>query len=363
MIYLAWFILVFAFIRLMVATVNLIFDPRLKPTDLKGKPFVSVLIPARNEALTISNILNDLTIQDYTNLEIIVFDDDSTDDTRDVVEQFSVQNPKIQLIHSEKLPGGWLGKNYGCHTLSHYAKGDYFLFLDADVRVRNTLIASATARLRQKGLGLLSIFPTQEMHTTGEKIIVPVMNIILLSLLPLVLVRNSKKPSLAAANGQFMLFDARVYRKLKPHEITRENKVEDIAIARYYKKEGIKIDCLTGNDSIRCRMYTGYSDAVNGFSKNMAAFFGNSHVLAIIYWLITTFGIFAVIIALPVGLIVAYLIAIILCRIFISIISKQNIIENLIYIIPQQFATGHINYTAFLNLLFKPYKWKGRDIK
>jgi glycosyltransferase involved in cell wall biosynthesis len=362
MIYLACFIFGFALIRLIVATVNLIFDPRLKRSYLKEKPFLSVLIPARNEALNISNILNDLTEQDYTNLEIIVFNDNSADNTREIVKQSSAQNSIIKLINSEKLPEEWLGKNYGCHTLSRHAKGDYFLFLDADVRVHNTLIASAIAHLQRNGLGLLSIFPTQQMNSTGEKIIVPVMNMILLSLLPLVLVRISKKPSLSAANGQFMLFDAPVYKKLKPHETTRGNKVEDIAIARYFKKEGVKIDCLTGNTSIRCRMYTGYLDAVNGFSKNLVAFFGNSYLLAILYWLITTFGVFIILFTLPVSYLISYIIITILCRIFISIISHQSIIDNLVYAFLQQLSIGHINCKTLTNHFFKPYKWKGREI-
>jgi glycosyltransferase involved in cell wall biosynthesis len=362
MIFVAYFIFGFMLIRFLVAVANYIFDPRLKPARINEKPLVSILIPARNEEKNIGNILNDLCYQDYQNIEIIVFNDGSTDNTNKVVAEFAARFPKIKILGSPTLPKGWLGKNYGCYNLSKNANGRYFLFLDADVRVQSTLVESAIAHLQKHKLGLVSIFPKQQMVTLGEKISVPVMNTILLSLLPLVLVRLSKRPSLAAANGQFMLFDANVYKKMQPHERMKSNKVEDIATARYFKSEGIKIDCLTGNQTISCRMYTCYSDAILGFTKNMASFFGNSIFLAILYWLITTFGIFVVLLGLPIKCSFVYIICGLICRVLISIVSNQNIFENIIYLVPQQFSAGLINYKTVTNNFLKRNKWKDRNI-
>jgi glycosyltransferase involved in cell wall biosynthesis len=362
MIYLAYLIFGFMILRLIVAFINFIFDPRLKPATIKEKPFVSVLIPARNEEQNIGFLLDDLCRQEYKNLEIIVFNDDSTDNTKDIIEKFESEYPFIKTIESHHLPKNWLGKNYGCYTLSQYAKGSYFLFLDADVRVQNALIESTVAHLLKYQLGLLSIFPKQQMITFGEKISVPVMNTILLSLLPLILVRKSKKPSLAAANGQFMLFDAEVYKNMNPHEITRMNKVEDIAIARYFKKGGVKIDCLTGNSSIACRMYTCYSDAILGFTKNMAAFFGNSIFLSILYWMVCTFGIFILYFKMTLIFLIIYIICSLLTRISISVVSNQSIIENVLYLVPQQISAGLINYKTVTNNFFRRNKWKDRHI-
>lgn len=362
MIYMAILIFGFALIRFLVAAINLIYEPRLRFARLIGNPFVSILIPARNEENNIGNLLNDLSNQDYSNVEILVYNDNSTDNTKTVVEQFSIRNPKIKLIEAKPLPVGWLGKNFGCYLLSKQATGQYFLFLDADVRVTNTLIESAIAHMNKYKLGLVSIFPKQQMLSIGEKQIVPVMNVILLSLLPLILVRKSGRPSLAAANGQFMLFDARVYKEKSPHETVKSNKVEDIEIARNFKKDGIKIDCLTGNSTISCRMYTNYNEAIIGFTKNMAAFFSNSYFLSILYWFVTTFGIIFIFIGLPVAYTIAYILIALITRIFISIASEQSIINNLFYLIPQQFSIAYINFVALKNNYLKRNSWKGRDI-
>jgi len=363
MTYIAIVIMGFAVIRFLVAAINIIFDPRLRQANLKENPVVSILIPARNEESNIGNLLNDLSDQNYLNVEILVYNDNSTDNTKTIIGQFMLRNPKIKLIDAKPLPDGWLGKNFGCYILSKHATGQYFLFLDADVRVNNTLIESAIAHMNKYQLGLVSIFPKQQMISIGEKLIVPVMNVILLSLLPLILVRKSRRPSLAAANGQFMLFDARVYKERSPHETVKSNKVEDIEIARNFKKEGVKIDCLTGNSTISCRMYNNYNEAVLGFTKNMAAFFGNSYLISILYWFITSFGIIFVYLGMPFVYTIGYIIITMICRIFISIVSEQNIIENLIYMVPQQFSIAGINLMALKNNYLKKNSWKGRNIK
>jgi hypothetical protein len=201
------------------------------------------------------------------------------------------------------------------------------------------------------------------MITWGEKMTVPVMNYILLTLLPLILVRKSRFPSLTAANGQFMLLNSAIYRSLHLHEKMKNNLVEDIEIARYLKKERFKIACLAGDSSIQCRMYSGPKDAVWGFSKNVAAFFGNSITLAFIFWLITSFGFLFVLHSLSFPLFLTYILIYILTRIIVSVISEQNTAENLLFIFPQQISFGLFIYASFTNMKNKTYHWKGRDIK
>ena len=352
----------FTLLQFIVAAFNLAFKPDLGKYELHDDPLISVLIPARNEENNMGVILKDLIRQSYSNIEIIVFDDQSTDQTPLIVEQIGESDPRIRLISSDKLPEGWLGKNFGCHSLSHQAKGDYLLFLDADVRIGNDIIQLAAAYSQKFNIGLLSIFPDQLMITRGEKMTVPIMNYILLSLLPLPLVLGSGFPSLAAANGQFMLFKNQVYKKLNPHEFARANKVEDITIARYFKQKGIPVACLTGNNSIQCHMYPGYDEAVRGFSKNITAFFGNSFMLATLFWFITTFGFIPVFIMFPFNISLLYIVILLMTRIVVSLASNQNVWINLLYLIPQQLTTGLIIVSAFTNKFIYKFQWKGRDI-
>ena len=360
---LAYITLVFFGMRFLVTLSNLLFSPVLKMQKQQGNPLVSVLIPARNEEKNISNILNDIQNQSYSHIEVIVFNDQSTDRTAEIVEAFTNADNRFRMVNSEGLPDGWLGKSNACHQLSQKASGDYFLFLDADVRVKSGLIESALAQMQKHRLKLLSIFPKQEMKTLAEKITVPVMNSILLSLLPMILTRKSSRPSLAAANGQFMLFEKETYRKIQPHRQVKNLLVEDILIARLYKTKRLKMQCMTGNETIRCRMYQNLNDALHGFSRSVAEFFGGSHLAAFLYWLIGTFGIFTVIFGLPTGFTFVTLALIVGIILFVSISSRQPFWQNLMFAIPRQFLLGAIIFLSFRNKKLKKTRWKGGNIK
>ena len=237
MIYMAYISFGFLLMQFFTAWVNLLFWEKPRKVSQKSGKLVSVLIPARNEEDNIGNILNDLKNADNKNLEIIIFNDASIDKTEKVIENFSRLDKRIKHINSNDLKEGWLGKNYACYHLAQQANGNYFLFLDADVRLLGSIIGDILTFAIEKRMALVSIFPTQTMDSWGGKLTVPLMNYILLSMLPLILVRKSPFFPHSAANGQFMFFEAQDYRKFQPHKTFRKSAVEDVAIARFYKKQ------------------------------------------------------------------------------------------------------------------------------
>ncbi len=362
MIYFAAFILLFAIIQLGVSLINVVFSQPVGKGSVFVDEKISVLIPARNEENCISDLLNDLKRQNYSNIEVIVFNDQSTDRTGEIVKRFVDEDSRFYLVDSPGLPEGWLGKNFACHSLAGYSTGEYLLFIDADVRIKGDAILNTVATARRFKLGLLSVFPVQIMLTKGEKMTVPNMTYILLSLLPLIFVRKSWFSAHAAANGQYMLFNRQKYFDRLPHERFKANKVEDIEIARFFKRKKIKIACITGIRDIECRMYQGYNEAVNGFSRNVVNFFGNSIVMAILFWLITSLGFIAVLLFLPLWIFFIYILIIILTRVFISLACRQNIIQNLIYLVPQHLSLGMFIYKAIVNKSRKNFEWKGRRL-
>ena len=362
MTYLAYIILSFSVMQLLVALVNLLFRQGIPNAGNFAGKKVSVLIPARNEEKNIGNILSDLLKQDYKNIEVIVFNDNSSDNTGNIILEIAKGDGRVSLINSNTLPDGWLGKNYACHALSQNAKGEYYLFLDADVRLSHNCISKTIAYAQKYNLGLLSVFPKQVMQTIGELLTVPNMNYILLSLLPLVLVRKAKYVSLSAANGQFMLFDAIIYREHLPHKRFKLDRVEDIRTAGYLKSKGVKIACQLGDDSLTCRMYEGFNEAVNGFSKNVIRFFGDLYLVAILFWLGTTFGFWIIATGISVHAMFTYFIILLTTRIAVSISSRQNVVFNSLLLVPQQLVIGWFMCKAIINKLNNKYEWKGRYI-
>jgi len=379
----------FAALRFLVILANLITRQWLRPHEVNGNPSVSILIPARNEEKNIGNLLQDLVETDnYPSLriaEIIVYDDLSTDGTvKEVRKVMNVQNAGatlrspnnnvntgIRLIEGGALPEGWLGKNHACHRLAEEASGDWLLFLDADVIISPTLIRDAIGYAQKKKLRLLSLFPQQIMKTPGEWMVVPLMNWILVSLLPLVLVRTCRWTSFAAANGQFMLFDAAIYRRFQWHARVKSDPVEDIRISRLMKMKGFRTATILSAGQIQCRMYENYQQAMKGFSKNIGQFFGNSLPWMLLFTLLTTFLPFFLILSLclePCALSLLpfasclYLLLIVCIRIGFSILSRQNLLKNLVYWLPQQFSLMVLVWQSVRFRSGHKIDWKGRQV-
>ena len=358
LIYIAWG---FLGMQLFNVFLNLVFRQRIPKTTVKNTELISVLIPARNEESTIGILLDALHAINNEFLEIVVYNDDSTDRTLEIVQHYAQRDTRVRMAHTQPLPEGWLGKNHACYRLAQEAKGRYLVFVDADVKLCGNVVVDAVLYMKKYRLGLLSVFPKQIQRSIGEKFTVPIMNYILLTLLPLVFVRVSPFKSHSAANGQFMVFDAEHYSNLQPHKKYKSSAVEDIHIATYFKRSSVKTACLNGEDRIQCRMYTSYKHAVNGFSKNVFMFFGNSPILAFLFWICATFGFVPIWIFEP-KLLFAYFFGVILVQVLYSYSCKQNPFTAILFFPVQLIALFQVLVLALIVKMNKNYTWKGRNI-
>jgi glycosyltransferase involved in cell wall biosynthesis len=352
----------FLILRFTVTLFNFISNPKLPHVKRLSTQFISILIPVRNEENNILNLLNSIHAQDYDNYEVIILDDDSTDNTYRLCTDFAARHRKFKIIKGKKLPHDWLGKNYACHQLALEAKGDYFLFLDADETVYDSLLSSAIHRINLFRLGLLSLFTNQQMDTFGEKITVPLMHYILLNLLPLRLVFLIKNSAVAAASGQFMLFDANLYRQYQWHKQAKDKVVEDVQIMRLVKSAGFNGEALLANNMVSCRMYKGYREAIDGFSKNFLAAFNYSVMGLLFYLIIVIGGPMIVMMTLNFSLIFFMAGLIALSRVMISLSAKQNPWLTLILHPLQMLNLTVIAFIAIQRHLTRTNMWKGRRL-
>lgn len=353
-------VLIFATLRFIVLLSNVFSFRKLAVSDILPDKSIAVLIPARNEEGNIAHILNDLTQQSLDKFEVIVYNDLSEDNTVDVIKNVQKKNNSIRLLHGEDLPKGWGGKTHACHQLAQHTNADILVFLDADVRIKKDFLHKVVTHSIINRLELLSIFPVQITSTLGEKIVVPLFNWILLTLLPLSLVRKSSWSSFSAANGQCMVFDGNNYRKNQWHKAVRNEVVEDIGIMKAMKRKKCKVETLIGQKEVSCRMYHTFEESFNGVARSAPAFFSNNLGWAVFY--------LAVVLIAPIFLCFVniwflsfYALYVIFVRIIVALLSKAKAIQMLFLHLPQMFILPFIVMKGFGMRFRKKYQWKNRE--
>jgi len=354
-----------------IALSNAFFFPRLtRRAPLTETPLVSILIPARNESAVIVETLKQHLASDYLRFEVILLDDQSTDGTADLAR--ALNDPRLTVIEGAPLPDGWLGKNWACQQLAQQARGDVLVFTDADVRWQPAALRQVVALMHDSRADLVTVWPTQHTVTWPERLVVPLMALVVLTYLPVIGAHFTRLSVFAAANGQCMAWRRKAYQSAGGHESVRDNVLEDVTLARRAMRAGGKLRMYDGAGLIGCRMYHDWPSVRDGYAKNILAGYGGSVpalILATVFhWLIFMFpwallllsafpafsqwAWYAVaLIALGLGL-----------RMFSAAFSRQRVLDSLLMPVSVLLMTL-IAFRAIRWRKGNAAQWKGRTIQ
>lgn len=230
---------------------------------------VSILIPARNEQPGITKCLEAMSLQDYEKLEILILDDQSTDNTPALIERVIESDPRMRMIRGTTPPKGWVGKNWACEQLYKEAKGRFLLFIDADTVLSRQTVSSAVYESRKADIDLLTIMPRRLTNCMTERIIYPLLDWILFCWMPMKAVHNKRIPYPSPTFGQFMLFKRKAYELVGRHAMTSSNPLDDFNLGRMAKKHGLKWMLFEGANSVEVLAYDGNLEAFKGISRSV----------------------------------------------------------------------------------------------
>jgi chlorobactene glucosyltransferase len=241
------------------------------PSRLDDGPLISILVPARNEARSIAQCVESLAHQDYPRCEIVVLDDQSEDQTAEIVAQIAGRYPNIQLLRGQPLPSNWHGKAYACAQLARAAHGEWLLFVDADTVLAPQCISTTLRQAQEQQADLLTMMPTVLTGSFGEALLLPIIPLTFVAFLPLGLVTNHPSPVFAGALGTFLLFRRSTYLRMGGHSAVRTDIVEDIGLSRVVKQHGGRVVWIDGTALMRVRLYHGFQEAWRGVAKSAFA--------------------------------------------------------------------------------------------
>jgi len=242
---------------------------RFAPAPAPGDPrSVSALVPARNEAESIDGLLDHLLASRGVDLEVVVLDDDSRDDTAARVAARAAADPRVRLLPGRPLPAGWCGKQHACAQLAAAARHETLAFVDADVRLAPDALARGAAFLDAAAADLVSGFPRQITGQVADRLLLPLIHFILLGFLPLGRARAQPSPALAAGCGQWFITRRAAYERAGGHAAIRRSLHDGVMLPRAYRRAGLRTDIFDATDVASCRMYDTSRATLAGLAKN-----------------------------------------------------------------------------------------------
>ena len=255
---------------------------------------LSVIVPARNEERNLAKCLQSLILQDDEDFrlgldwELIVVDDGSVDRTRAVAEGFDgvrvLEAPALDLSAETRV---FTGKTNACWIGAGAARGAYLLFTDADTVHESGDLERALSEIQRRNVGLLSYSPRQIVSGFWQRALMPLVYSELASVYKMADVNDTNK-GLAAANGQFLMVEREAYFAVDGHRGVGRSVLEDVDLAFAVKRAGKGIWFRYAPDAVSTRMYFGFNDMVEGWTKNLALLF--PHALTLAAWRLLDIG-------------------------------------------------------------------------
>lgn len=243
--------------------------PRIEDLPPASGIPLTIVIPARNEAIQVETVVRSILASNYQPLEVIVVDDRSTDDTAAIVRRIAAEDGRLRLIEGEPLPAGWYGKPWACQQGANGSSSELILFTDADTIHAPGLHGHAVAALLAAKADLLTVAPRQLVVGFWERVIMPQVWVMLGLRFHPDVVNKARRPRDVIANGQFMLFRRATYDALGGHASVRGDVVEDLAFGRRVAASGRTLRFMFAYESMQTRMYRSLREIIEGWSKNL----------------------------------------------------------------------------------------------
>jgi len=229
---------------------------------------VSILVPARNEALRVlEKSISSMLDQTYKNYELIVLNDRSTDDTQKILEKLKTQNPKLKIIEGREPEKDWLGKPHALQQAFEHSGGEWILTADADIIFAPETLQTVVSYAEKNDFDALTLIPKQIFGSFWEKLFMPVFGWFCLLAMPLHRVNDrNRKESMGI--GNFFMFRRAGLEKIGGFESVKSEVAEDLKLAEILKNEKCKLR-IDYAEFIETRMYSGFGEIWEGFTKNL----------------------------------------------------------------------------------------------
>ncbi len=248
--------------------------------DSKNPLLVSICIPARNEEENIGACLSAALGSRWPQLEVIVVDDRSTDETARRARAAGEGDDRLFIVEGTEPPSGWAGKPWACRRAAGEARGQILCFVDADVRLAPDTVTALVDTMVGQDLRLLSAYGSWDLRSFWERVLIPAVGWLIRGAVDLDQVNDPGLP-VAFANGQLIAVERSTYDAMGGHGTVRSEVLEDVRLAEQFKCRGHKVGMRVAPWAFQVRLYESLSEIIRGYTKNMYEGMGRRPSLAL----------------------------------------------------------------------------------
>ena len=248
----------------------------LKPLEFGSVskfPLVSVIVPARNEQDCIEKCLSSILEQTYPNLEVIVVNDNSTDQTAELIAKIAVRYPVLKIVNiTSPLVEGWLGKTNALWQgyLAARANSEWLLFVDADTSLKPGALEASLAHVDQEKLDLFSLIPEMKLEVFWFRVMAAELfkfyNFAANN--PFYPIKPGSIEE-GTAVGPFILARRSAYQLVDGHRAVKNCVLEDVELARQFRVGGYTTKMQLGTGYVEMTPYNDFREAWEGVTKNL----------------------------------------------------------------------------------------------
>jgi hypothetical protein len=242
----------------------------LAPAAAGPAPTVTAVVPCRDEAAGVEPAMRSLLAQERVELRVVAVDDRSGDGTGAILDRLAASDPRLEVVHVEALPDGWLGKNHACDAGARRARGEWLLFTDADVVFAPDALRRAVDAARAHGLGHLAAAPRLVAPGLLERAFVTFFTALLA---PLVRVADLRRAGTRAyfGVGAFNLVRRDAYERAGGHRRLALEVVDDLKLGLLLRRSGVPQGVAAPGPHVQVRWQHGFAPSVLGLVKNAFA--------------------------------------------------------------------------------------------
>ena len=258
------------------------------PSADDAQPNVTVVITARDEQQHIETTVRGILAQEGIDLQVVAVDDRSADETGAILDRVAAEDARLDVVHVEELPEGWLGKCHACHQGSSRARGEWLLFTDADTTLASRdLIARTILTAKRDAADHLPLWPTLQCRGALARGTVLAWEATLSAYAPPILINHDIGPR-ALGVGAYNLVRASAYRDIGGHERLRLEVVDDVKMGVLLRGSGYRQRIYKAIGEMMTEWGGSASEVIRNTEKNWFAAVGYSTLVAFFFIVLMT---------------------------------------------------------------------------